>query len=96
MNPSPLWGFDAVRAAMRGDGSRVPLVALVLGLLFLIPGIIWKAPAMTVVGAVFLVLWIVWTASRMRSLRRARRLSARSNDEDARRVGDDARTSRDG
>ena len=82
MNPSSVWGFDAVRAAMSGDGTRAPLVALVLGLVFLVPGIAWRAPAMMVLGALLVVLWVIWTTGRMRSGRRARRLSARSANED--------------
>ncbi len=67
---------------MRSEGTTVPLVTLVLGLVFLIPGILWRAPVMVLVGSFLIVLWIVWTAGRMRSVRRARRLSARSQHED--------------
>ena len=83
MNPSPYWGFEWVRRAMEGDGSRASFGLALLGLLFLVPGVLARLPAATIVGAILLAVAAAWTLRRVRATRRARRLSARS-----RRTGD--------
>jgi len=80
---NPFWGFEMVRAAMANSKPGPPLGLWLLGLVFLVPGIVYRVAFLILFGAIVVALAGGWLISELRRGHRAARLERRARNEES-------------
>ena len=80
---NPFWGFEMVRGAMANSRPGPPLGLWLLGLLFLVPGIVYGVAFLIVFGGLVVALAGWWLISELRRGHRAARLERHAAEEES-------------